>query len=285
MFKNQLKTVILLGALSGLLIWIASMFGQNGLVIGLVFAIVMNVGSYFFSDKLVLWMYKAKPATEGEYPEFHKIVRELARKANMPMPKLYIVNVPHSNAFATGRSPKHAAVAVTTGILNLLTKDELRGVLAHEISHVKNRDILVATVAATIASVISYMAMMARFAAMFGGGRDRDNRGGGLAELLVLGILTPLIATLIQLAISRSREYLADESGARLIGTGKPLASALQKLHTDVKHHPLMPSAATETTAHMMISSPFSKAGWLVSIFQTHPPYEKRCERLNNIKF
>ncbi len=285
MFKNQLKTVVLLGVLSALLIWAGRFFGQNGLIIGLLFAIIMNVGSYFFSDKLVLWMYKAQPAVEGEYPEFHKIVRDLVRKANIPMPKIYIINSIHSNAFATGRSPKHAAVACTTGILDLLTKEELRGVLAHEISHVKNRDILVATVAATIASVISYIAMMARYAAIFGGGRDRNNRGGGLTELLVLGILTPLIATLIQLAISRSREYMADESGARLIGTGKPLASALQKLHTDVKHHPLVPSAATETTAHMMISSPFSKAGWLVSIFQTHPDYSKRCERLNNMKF
>lgn len=284
MFKNQLKTVVLLGVLSALLIWAGRFFGQNGLVIGLVFAIVMNVGSYFFSDKLVLWMYGAKEAKEGEYPEFHKIVRELARKANLPMPKLYIVNSIHSNAFATGRSPKHAAVAITTGILALLTKEELRGVLAHELSHVKNRDILVATVAATIASVISYIAMMARFAAMFGGGRDRDNRGGGLAELLVLGILTPLIASLIQLAISRSREYLADESGAKLIGTGKPLASALEKLHTDVKHHPLAPTAATETTAHMMISNPFNAKG-LVSLFSTHPDYKKRCERLNSMRF
>ena len=284
MFNNQLKTVVLLGALSGLLIWISSLFGSNGLFIGLIFAIVMNVGSYFFSDKLVLMMYGAKPATENEYPEFHKIVRELSRKANIPMPKMYIVNTPHANAFATGRNPKHASVAVTAGILNLLTKEELRGVLSHEISHVKNRDILVATVAATIASVISYVAMMARFAAMFGGGRDRDNKMGGLAELVVLGILTPLIATLIQLAISRSREYLADESGAKLIGTGKPLAAALQKLHTDVKHHPLAPSAATETTAHMMISSPFNAKG-LVSLFSTHPDYNKRCERLNNMKF
>ena len=282
MFKNQLKTVVLLGALSGLLIWISSFFGSNGLFIGLIFAIAMNVGSYFFSDKLVLMMYGAKPALQKDFPEFHKIVKELVHKANMPMPKLYIVNTPHSNAFATGRDPKHAAVAVTTGILNLLTKEELRGVIAHEISHIKNRDILVATVAATIASVISYVAMMARFAAIFGGGRDRDNKMGGLAELLVLSILTPLIATLIQLAISRSREYLADESGAKLIGTGKPLAAALQKLHTDVKHHPLAPSAATETTAHMMISNPFNAKG-LVSLFSTHPPYEKRCERLQKL--
>ena len=283
MFKNKIKTVVLLGILSAILVGLGSFFGQNGLFIGLVFAVGMNVFSYFFSDKIVLWMYGAKEAKESEYPEFYKIVRELTRKADIPMPKMYIVNTPHSNAFACGRSPKHAAVACTTGILNLLTKEELRGVLAHEISHIKNRDILVATIAATIASVISYLAMMARFAAMFGGGRDRD-RGNNLIGLIVLGILTPLIATIIQLAISRSREYLADESGAKLIGTGKPLAAALEKLHTDIKHHPLAPTATTKTTAHMMISSPFNAKG-LVSLFSTHPDYQKRCEKLKNMKF
>jgi heat shock protein HtpX len=281
-FQNQLKTVILLGALTGLLLWIGSFWGSNGLIIALVFSIVINFFSYWFSDKLVLKMYKAKEVTEKEAPKLYKAVSQVAHLANIPMPKVYITPQQTSNAFATGRNVKHSAVAATQGLLDLLNEEELKGVFAHEISHIKNRDTLISVIAATIAGVISYIAFMARFAAIFGGG-SRDRNGGGL-ELLVLAILTPILAALIRMAISRSREYLADESGAKLLHSGFGLASALEKLHNDVTKKPLKPTSTAETTAHMMIINPF-KAGGLVNLFMTHPPAQERIKRLRAMNF
>ena len=279
--KNQFKTVVLLGLLTGILLWIGSFWGQSGLLFALVFSILMNFFAYWFSDKIALAVYRAKPVTEKEAPKLYKIVRDVSKRAGIPMPKIYVIPGNWSNAFATGRNPKHAAVAATQGILNLLSDEELKGVMAHEISHIKNNDILIQSVAATIAGVIGYIAMIARWGAIFGGGRDR--KGSGL-ELLVLAVITPILATLIRLAISRSREYLADESGAKLITDGKGLASALEKLEVDVKQKPLAVSSATETTAHMMIHNPFS-GGAFISMFMTHPPTKERVKRLNSLKF
>ncbi|MDO8740392.1 MAG: zinc metalloprotease HtpX [Candidatus Woesearchaeota archaeon] len=277
-FFNQFKTAILLGILAAILIWIGSFFGTQGLVIGFAFAVLINVLTYFFSDKLVLLMYQAKPASKKEYPELHSIVEEISHKAGIPKPKVYIIQNESPNAFATGRNPKNAVVACTTGILKLLNKEELKGVIAHEISHVKNRDILIATIAATIAAVISYLAMMARYAGMFGGSRDRDN--GRMFELLVLGILTPIIATLIQLAISRSREYIADSSAAKTIGSGTGLASALEKLKEGVKKVPFR--NANKATMSLFIVNPLSAQGFL-NLFSTHPPLDERISRLKKL--
>src|SRR3989344_6403155 len=226
---NQIKTLILLAAMSWLLLGIgALMGGRTGLTVMFLFAILMNFGMYFWSHKLVLMMYGARLMGKSEHHKVHQMVEDLARKMDLPKPALYIVPTQTPNAFATGPSPKKAVVACTAGILSLLDERELLGVLAHELSHIKNRNMLVTTIAATIATVISYVASMARFAAIFGGGRDNDGRSNAL-QLIVLGILAPLIAVIIQLAISRSREYLADERGARFIGDGEPLARALEK--------------------------------------------------------
>jgi len=278
---NQIKTAILLGLLAGLLIGIGGLIGgKSGLIIGLVFAIIINFGSYWFSDKIVLAMYKAKPIGEKDDQNLYRLVKEVADVFKVPMPKLYIIPTQTPNAFATGRNPKNAAVAVTEGILHLLSKDELKGVIAHEMSHVKNRDILIATIAATIAGVISYIASMAQYAAIFGGG-NRDNReGGGVIGLLVLAILTPLIATIIQLAISRSREYLADETGARMIHNPLALANALQKLESGVKHNPL--DFGNRSTASLFITNPFSLRGFL-NLFSTHPNTGERIRRLKQM--
>lgn len=282
MILNQIKTVLLLGILTALLLWIGSFWGYNGLTIALVFVLLMNFFTYFFSDKLVLMMYGARLVTKQQSPELHEIVEDICKKANLPKPKIYVTPQEHANAFATGRNPKHAAVAVTKGILKLLTKEELKGVLAHELSHIKNRDILIATIAATIAGVISYIAMMARFAAIFG---SRDSRDSGNAlELLFLAILAPIIALIIQLAISRSREYLADESGARLIKNSTPLSHALLKLESSSKFLPLRKTAQTEVTSHLFIVNPFTAKG-LFTIFSTHPLVEDRVKRLKNLKF
>lgn len=281
---NQIKTVALLGALTGLLLWIGSFWGQGGVLFALGIAVLLNFFSYFFSDKIVLLMYRAKEAKGSEYKKLHRLVEEVAHKAGIPKPKLYVLPSQAPNAFATGRSPKKACVACTAGIMDLLDEDELKGVLAHEISHIKNRDILIASVVATIAGAISTIAFMARWAALFGGvgGRDSEGRGGRGIELLVLAVLTPIIATLIQLAISRSREYLADESGAKILEDGKPLASALRKLEFSAKHHPL--KFGNETTAHLFIVNPF-RASVLMSIFSTHPATEERVKRLEGLKF
>ncbi len=280
MIFNQIKTILLLGALTALMIFVGMLIGgEMGMLIGLVIALVMNVGSYFFSHKLVLMIYKAQPAKKNEYPELHKMVAEIAKSAGIPKPKVYIIPSSSPNAFATGRNPKNGVVACTQGIMDLLDKQELKGVLAHEIAHIKNRDILIQTIAATIAGVISYVAMMARWGAMFGGfGGDRDREN--IFGMLALAILTPIIALIIQLAISRSREYLADESGAGFIHDPKALASALHKLEHGIKKNPL--KFGNKTTSSLFIANPFNSHG-LFALFSTHPPMEKRIERLRSM--
>ena len=282
MIKNQIKTVILLGALTGILLWIGSFWGVSGLTVALIFSIFMNAMAYWFSDKIALAIYRAKQVTEKENSRLYKIVREVSKLANIPMPKVYMINADFSNAFATGRNQKHASVAVTKGIMDLLKDDELKGVIAHEISHIKNKDILIQSVAATIAGVISYIAMLARFGAMFGQNRDREGSSG--LELLVLAILTPILATIIRLAISRSREYFADESGAKLLHSGFGLASALEKLDKDIAHKPLRVTSTTETTAHMFIHNPF-RGGGFITLFMTHPSTKERIKRLRSMMF
>ena len=277
---NQFKTVILLGLLTAVLLWVGSLWGSNGLIIALIFVLIMNFGTYFFSDKIVLKMYKAQPVKKTHW--LYHLVHDTAKKAKLPTPKVYIIPGSLANAFATGRNPKHAAVACTEGILHLLNKEELKGVIAHELAHVKNRDILISTVAATIAGVIAYVAFMARFAAIFGGFRGRDS--GNIIQLLVLAIVTPLIATIIQLAISRSREYLADSTGASIIKDGKPLASALHKLEQSAKSHHVTPNAAGKATAHMFIVNPFTTKGFS-ALFSTHPAAELRIKKLNEMSF
>ena len=278
---NQIKTVLLLGALTGIFLSIGYFFGPSGLTIALVIALVMNLVSYFFAHKIVLFMYRAKEADKKKYSHLYKDVRQVSELANLPMPKVYIVPTKMPNAFATGRNPKHSVVAVTEGILELLSEKELKGVIAHELSHIKNRDILIGTIAAVIAGAISYIAFMARWAAIFGGG-DRDRNGGGIIGLILLGIITPIIALIIQLAISRSREYLADDTGAKLIKDPDALASALIKLHDGVKHNPLR--FGNESTSHMFIVNPFSMKG-IMSILSTHPPVTERVKRLKAIEF
>lgn len=282
MIKNQIKTIILLGTLTALMLWFGSFWGRSGLFVALVFVLLMNFVTYFFSDKIVLAMYRAKEVKEKDSPNLFKIVKEVAHDAKIPMPRVYILPSETPNAFATGRNPKHSAVACTHGILNLLTKEELKGVIAHEISHIKNRDTLIMVIASTIAGVISYLAMMARFAAIFGGVGGRDNRNGGNAiSLLVLAIITPIIAMLIQLAISRSREYLADESGAKIIKNPDALASALEKLETGVKAHPLR--MGSEATSSLFIVNPF-RASTMLALLSTHPPMKERVKRLKEMK-
>ncbi|MBI4918761.1 zinc metalloprotease HtpX [archaeon] len=284
MFKNQLKTILLLGLLSGLLLWVGQLFGGiNGLSIMLVFSLLMNLGTYWFSDKIVLKMYGAKPVSKTEAPGVHKIVEELSKTAEIPKPKIYLVNSEVPNAFATGRNPQNAAIAVTSGILKVLDKEELKGVLAHELAHVKNRDTLITTIAATIASVISYIAYMAHWAALFGGFGSRDNDRGGsdIISFLVLVVLTPIVAALLQLALSRSREFLADESGAKYCNAGLPLASALHKLETAAN---LLPLKGNSATGGLFIVNPF-RGQALVNLFSTHPSTSERAKRLKAMKF
>jgi len=274
---NALKTTFLLAVLTVLFVLVGKAIGgQSGMVFAFGLAIVMNVGSYWFSDKIVLRMYGAREVTEAEAPQLHGMVRRLATAAGTPMPKVCIIPQESPNAFATGRNPAHAAVAVTEGILRILSPDELEGVLAHEMAHVKNRDILIGTVAATLAGAIMMLANMARFAAIFGGGGRDDREGGGGLELLVMAILAPLGAMLVQMAVSRSREYLADETGARFCGRPEALARALEKISGWSRQ---VPMDASPATAHMFILSPLSGGG-LMSLFSTHPPVEKRIERL-----
>ena len=277
---NQFKTLILLAVLTALLLFVGSFFGTGGLITAAVFAILMNFGAYWFSDKIVLFMYQAKEAKKSEYADMYKLVKEVADDASLPMPKLYVVPSEQANAFATGRNEKHAVVAFTKGILTLLNKEELKGVIAHEMSHIKNKDILLTTIAATIAGVISYLAAMARWGAIFGGGRDED-RGNNIISLLIIGILTPIIAMLIQLAISRSREYLADESGAKTIKNPAALASALEKLEKSAKSHPMR--LGTQATSSLFIVNPFS-AKSMLGLFSTQPPMEERIRRLRAMR-
>lgn len=277
--KNQLKTAILLALLTALFLFIGSLFGRTGFIFALIFVGLMNFGSYWFSDKIVLWMYRAKEAKQSEYPKLYKVVKEVSKLSNLPMPKVYVIPSEQSNAFACGRSPKHSAVACTEGILKLMTEDELKGVIAHEFSHIKNRDTLTSTVAGTIAGVISYISNMFMWSAMFGG-RDDNSRGNAIS-LLVLAIITPIIASMIQLAISRSREYQADESGARIVKNPLGLASALEKLEEDGKRHPMR--FGSPATAHLFISNPF-RSGGIITLFLTHPPTNLRVKRLKEMK-
>lgn len=277
---NQLKTILLLGVLTGLLLGVGQLLGgRSGLFIALVFTVGMNLVTYFFSDKIVLAMYRAKPANKSDYKYLHSIVEEISRKAGIPKPNVFIIPTRTPNAFATGRNPNHAVVACTDGILDLLDKDELRGVLAHEISHVKNRDVLITTIAATIAGVISYVAYMAQWSTMFGSG---DDDRGNLFSVLLLSIITPIIAMIIQLAISRAREFHADETGARTIKDSKSLASALQKLEAGVKHHPL--DFGSPATSSLFILNPFTAHGF-ARLLSTHPSTQERVKRLNELKF
>jgi heat shock protein HtpX len=274
---NTFKTAFLLTALTLLLMFIGRIFGgQNGMLIALIVAAVLNCISYFFSDKLALAMYRAQPVTREELPRAYQIVERLTQRVGIPMPKIYVIPTESPNAFATGRDPDHASVAVTHGILGLLNDEELEGVLAHELGHVRNRDILISSIAATIAGAITYVADIARWGMIFGGyERDNNNRGGGLGAIFML-FLAPLAAMLIQLAVSRSREYQADETGAHLTGNPYALASALAKLDSYSKRVPLQ---ASPSTAHLFIIQPFLGMSF-GSLFSTHPPIAKRIERL-----
>ena len=276
--SNTLKTTLLLGLLTGLILWFGAFLGgSHGLVIAFVLAAIMNLGSYWFSDKIVLAMYGAKPVTMNEAPDLYRVVHDLATRAGMPMPKLYVIPTDAANAFATGRNPEHAAVAVTEGILRLMTWDELEGVLAHELSHVRNHDILISSIAATLAGVIMMSANMVRWAAIFGGfSRDEREEGGGLIGLLMMSILAPLAAMVIQLAISRSREYQADASGAQLLHSGESLANALEKLEYASQR---IPMEASPQTAHLFIVNPLSGRSF-ANLFSTHPPIDERIRRL-----
>ncbi len=282
---NGFRTTILLAVLTALVVWIGQMVGgPNGAVIALIFAGAMNFFSYWFSDKIVLKMYGGQQITANDDPELYSLVQELAAKGGLPMPKVYVIPEDAPNAFATGRNPEHAAVAVTQGIRRILNKRELAGVLGHELAHVKNRDILISSIAATLAGAISYMAQMAQFAAIFGGGRSRDdgegNGGGGIFGLLFMMIVAPIAAMLIQMAVSRSREYMADAGGAKISGDPLALAGALRKLHMGAQNIPLEVSPATQNaTAHMFIVSPLS-GGSFASLFSTHPAMEERVARL-----
>jgi heat shock protein HtpX len=277
--NNALKTALLLGLLTGLILFVGDSFGgQRGLAMALIFAALMNFASYFYSDKIALAMYRAQPVTREQLPRVYDVVERMTQRVGLPMPKIYVIPSDSPNAFATGRNPTHASVAVTQGILNLLDDEELTGVLAHELGHVHNRDILISSVAATLAGAITFLARMAWFAGLFGGlgGNDReDRRGDGLGGLFML-ILAPIAATLIQLAISRSREYQADATGARFTGNPYALANALKKLDMYSRRVPL---AATPSTAHMFIVQPFLGISF-ASLFSTHPPIAKRIERL-----
>lgn len=273
---NNLKTVLLLGLLTGIILFIGSFWGQQGLTIALVMSIVMNFASYFFSDKIALRMYHAQPVEREQAPQIYRILDFLCTRNGIPLPKVYIIPDESPNAFATGRNPQHASVAITEGARRLLNEEEITGVLAHEIAHVKNRDILISSVAATLAGIIMWVANMARFAAIFGGGRDRDDEGGGGLGGLVTIIVAPIAAMLIQMWISRTREYQADASAAETAGNPRGLASALQKLENYSKR---IPMEASPATAHMFIMHPFSGRS-LMNLFSTHPPTQKRIERL-----
>lgn len=278
---NTFKSTLLLVLLTLFLLFIGDHFGgRNGMILAFALSVVFNFGTYFFSDKLALSMYRAQPVTREQLPRVYSVVERLAAKQNLPMPKIYVIPSESPNAFATGRNPKHASVAVTHGILNLLDDEELEGVLAHELGHVRNRDILTSSIAATLAGAITMVARMGYWASLFGGygGRDERDRGGGggLTALLML-ILAPLAATLIQLAISRSREYEADATGARETGNPYALARALEKLDNFSRRIPLQ---ASPTTAHLFIVAPLLGSGGIANLFSTHPPIKERIRRL-----
>lgn len=275
---HTLKTMVLMVFLTVFFIFVGSLIGgKQGATFALIIALGMNFFAYFFSHKIVLSMYRAKEITEAEAPELYSIIRRLTQKAGLPMPKVYIIDSDQPNAFATGRSPKHGVVAVTTGIMRILSMEELSGVIGHELAHIKHRDILISTIAATFAGAISYLAQMAQWALIFGGGRHDDDEGGGhpIVALLMM-IIAPLVAMIIQLAISRSREYAADEEGASIAGNPLYLANALKKLHYASQ---AIPMNANPGTAHLFIVNPLSGKS-LMKLFSTHPPIEERVARL-----
>ncbi len=277
---NGFKTVVLMTVMMVLFILVGNLIGgQSGMMVAFLISLVMNFGSYWFSDKIVLTMYHAKEVTREQYPQLFDSVENLSMKAELPMPKVYVMENPSPNAFATGRNPQHSAVAVTTGILNLLTRDELEGVISHELTHVKNRDILVGTIAATLVGTITFIARMAGWAAMFSGGRNERDRGNVFSDLALI-IIAPIAAMLIQMAISRSREFMADEGGAQISGEPLALASALNKLQQGNKLIP-MTNAGT-SSSHMFIVNPLSGKS-LMKLFSTHPPIEERIARLQEI--
>jgi heat shock protein HtpX len=277
--KNVFKTYILLAALGGLLLLIGSFFGRGGLILGLVIGLVFVGGSYWFSDKLAIKSARAVPVSEQEMPDYYRIVRELTQADSIPMPQLYVSPDAQPNAFATGRNPNHAAVAVTQGILNVLSWDELKGVLAHEISHVKNRDILIGSVAAAVAMGITFVARIAMWGAMFGGGDERDG-GGNIFAVLALALLAPLAAAVLQMALSRSREYEADRSGARLLHDGEPLARALEKIEQSAR---AIPMEVNPAQAQKYIVNPLTgRKVQFANLFTTHPPTADRVARLRS---
>lgn len=276
---NNLKTVILLGALTGLFLFIGGVVGgESGMIIALAFAGVINISAYWFSDKIVLRTYGAQPMSESQAPDIHRMVEELCREAGIPKPKVYVINEESPNAFATGRNPQHGAIALSTGIIKLMGHEELKGVIAHELSHIRHRDTLIQTTAATIAGAIMFLAYQMRWFAFLGGGSDDDD-GGGILGLLVMAILAPIAALLIQMAISRSREYKADLGAAQLSHNPEGLASSLEKLGYYSRR---IPMKATQQTAHLFIVSPLSGKG-LGSLFSTHPPLEERVNRLRSL--
>jgi len=279
---NALKTVFLLTLLTLLFVFIGQVVGgKSGMIIALIFAAIMNLTTYWFSDKIVLAMYRAQPIKESDNPRLYSLVRQTATQAGLPMPKVYMIPTQTPNAFATGRNPKHAAVAVTSGILKILDEDELEGVISHEMAHVRNRDILTGSIVATVAGAISVLAHMAQWGAIFGGygGRDDEGRGGGGLGLLIMAIVAPLAALLIQMAISRSREYSADQTGAKISHKPLSLANALRKLEYASRR---MPLEANPSTAHLFIVNPLSGKG-MASLFSTHPPVEERVARLEKM--
>jgi heat shock protein HtpX len=282
---NTTKTIVLMVGLTVLLVFLGGAFGgRQGMIYAFIFAFGMNMFSYWFSDKIVLRMYGAQEVTEAEAPMLWGVTHDLALKMNMPMPKVYVIPSDAPNAFATGRNPKHAAVAATEGIMRLLTREELEGVMAHELGHVRNRDILIGTIAAAFAGAISMLAHMAQWAMIFGGfggRRDRDEGAGGLIGGILMIILAPIAAALIQMAISRSREYEADATGARICGNPLWLANALRKLHAGSQRVSLN---ANPATAHMFIVNPL-RGGGLVNLFSTHPPLEDRIARLESMVY
>ncbi len=275
---NQIRTTILLAVMTALILWIGLLFGgQQGMIIALFLAAGMNFFSYWYSDKIVLKMYRAQAITPQQAPEIYEMVQELSRRAGLPMPKVFVIPQQAPNAFATGRNPEHAVVAVTEGLINIMDREEVMGVLAHEMAHVKNRDILIGSMAATLAGAIMILANMARWFAIFGGGsRDDNEGGGGIIGLIAMSILAPFAAIIIQMAISRSREYLADATGAGFAGHPEGLARALEKLGQYSKR---LPMNANPSTAHMFIVNPLSGRS-MMSLFSTHPPLEQRIARL-----
>ncbi len=275
--RNHLKTIVLLGSLSAGLVAFGSLLGSGWTYVMLGLALLLNLGAYFFSDRLVLKMHGAREVSASEAPALHAIVDDLARRAELPRPKVYVIDDPHANAFATGRDPQRGVVAVTTGILELLSPRELRGVLAHELAHIKNRDILVGSVAAALATAITYLANVMQFSALFGGGGQDDEEGSSPAGMLLFAFVAPLAAGLVQMGLSRSREFMADETGARISGDPEALARALERLERGAER---LPGAVQPAAASLFIVNPLTGASALLRWFSTHPPVEERVRRL-----